>query len=250
MSTIKPFLILQLRPEDAASDNELSAILKSGGLKPGQFRRIRLEQTGLPDVNLNDFSGVIVGGGPFNASDPEDIKSDTQKQFEKQLAGMLSQIIVEDFPYFGACYGLGMLAKQLGGTVAKGKYVESAEALTIYWTDAATDDPITQGLPPQFRAFAGHKESVLGLPPGAVLLAHSEVCPVHMIHFKQNIYASQFHPELDASGMKVRINIYRNAGYFPPGDAQKLIDAAAQEKVAVPGMILRRFVERYRQVTN
>ncbi len=61
----KPFLILQLRPETEASDSEFEAILRKGGLTSDDVHRIRLDQQDLPaDLRLDDYAGVIVGGGP------------------------------------------------------------------------------------------------------------------------------------------------------------------------------------------
>jgi GMP synthase (glutamine-hydrolysing) len=79
-------------------------------------------------------------------------------------------------------------------------------------------------------------------------LASSEACPVQMFRVKSNIYATQFHPEADASGFAVRINIYRNHGYFPPESADQIISAVAKEKLPEAQAILKRFVDRYRDV--
>jgi GMP synthase (glutamine-hydrolysing) len=242
---VKPFLILQLRPEDEAADDELAAIMKSGRLDREHIVRYRIDQGPLPKVNLDDFSGVIVGGGPFNVSDPEHVKTDVQKRLEADLHDLLDKVIALDFPYLGACYGLGILAQHLGGEVSKKKYSENVEALDILLTEEANTDPLTGELPMEFRAFAGHKESVQDTPPNAVLLARSHGCPVHMIRFQENIYGTQFHPELDKDGLALRINIYRNAGYFPPEDADKLIAAAEPERIIAPPMILENFVNRY-----
>ena len=46
----KPFLILQLRPETEASDDEFAAFLAKGGLEPGEVRRIRLDQEAIPGI--------------------------------------------------------------------------------------------------------------------------------------------------------------------------------------------------------
>ena len=43
------FLILQLRPEAEASDDEFAAFLRKGGLAPGQVHRIRLDCEDLPE---------------------------------------------------------------------------------------------------------------------------------------------------------------------------------------------------------
>lgn len=244
----KPFLILQLRPEDAASDDELAAFVRFGGLAEHEVHRVRMEKAPIPNINLTDYSGVIVGGGPSNVSDLDEKKSQVQQRFEPQLHQLLDKIIEVDFPYLGACYGLGFLAKHLGGEVAKGRYSEGVGAVTVNLTEEAVNDPLTTGLPKSFRAFGGHKESVQTMPPGAILLAGTKACPVHLIRVKNNVYGVQFHTELDTEGLIVRINTYKHAGYFPPEDADTLIEAARKEDVMEPSKILRRFVDRYRQI--
>jgi GMP synthase (glutamine-hydrolysing) len=244
---MKPFLILQLRPEDEASDGEFDAFLKISQLDKEQLHRVRMEKTGLPPIKLKDYSGVIVGGGPTNVSDQD--KTEAEKKFEKQLHTLLDEIIEKDFPYLGACYGLSILAVHLGGEVAKGKYAESVGAVTINLADEAKDDPILNDLPGSFRAFGGHKESCQSLPEGMVCLAGSKKCPVHIVRYKKNIYATQFHPELDSHGTALRIRVYKHAGYFPPSEADKLIADAMQETVAIPEKILQRFVQRYQTIS-
>ncbi len=244
---MKPFLILQLRPNDKASDGEYNAMLKHGGLSEDEVMRIRMEKEGVPEVNLDDYSGVIVGGGPFDISTPQDKKSEVQKDFEKALSKLLDEIVESDFPYLGACYGLSSLSVHEGGVVSKEKYAEGVEALTVHLSKEANDDPLTVGLPKSFRAFAGHKESCQNLPESATLLASSDACPIHMIRVKDNVYGTQFHTELDIPTIIDRINIYKNAGYFPPEDAEPLIASAKREDITVPMMILSRFVERYRK---
>lgn len=239
----KPFLLLQLRPEDEASDDEYRAFLRMSGLNSEQLVRIRMDEA-LPDVNLNDYSGVIVGGGPSNVSSPDDEKYDYQKVFEPRLKKLLREIIDRDSPFFGECYGLGILAAVLGGVV-DGTYHEDVGAVTVKVMDAGKSDPLLAGVPDTFRAFAGHKEGCHGVPPGSMLLAGSDDCPVHMVRVGHNVYGAQFHPELDSYGLEVRIRTYKNAGYFPPEDADRLIAAGHREVVTVPSEILRRFVARY-----
>jgi GMP synthase (glutamine-hydrolysing) len=67
-----------------------------------------------------------------------------------------------------------------------------------------------------------------------------------MVRIGKNVYATQFHPELDTQGIILRINVYRNAGYFPPESAEELIEAVKNEHVTVPVQILKRFIDRYR----
>lgn len=71
---MKPFLLLATRPEDAAADNEYDLFLRFAGLSEGDLRRYRLEQRALGRLDLRDWSGILLGGGPFNSSDPETSK--------------------------------------------------------------------------------------------------------------------------------------------------------------------------------
>lgn len=241
---MKPVLILQLRPEDDASHGEYEAFLKHGGLSAEQTVRVRMERDGLGTIDLDEYAGVIVGGGPHNVSDPVGKKPPEQKEYEPALYELLQEIVERDHPYLGACYGIGALSCALGGEVSKEKYGEEVGGVTITLTEDGVQDPLLQGLPHEFRAFCGHKEACQDVPAGAVLLASSATCPVQMLRFATNVYATQFHPELDADGIAVRINIYKHAGYFPPEDAEALIADTKQENITVPMQILKRFVAR------
>jgi len=243
---LKPFLLLQLRPEDAAADDEYRAFLRSTGLDEVQLVRIRMEQE-FPNISLDDYSGVIVGGGPSNVSSPDAQKYDYQKIFEPKLKNLVHEIVDRDFPYFGECYGLGILADVLGGLVSMEKYGEDVGAVTVALNDAGKTDPLLADLPDAFRIFVGHKEACQAVPPGSTLLARTETCPVQMIRVGSNVYATQFHPELDGYGLEVRIKVYKNAGYFPPEDAEKLIALGHRETVTVPEEILQRFIRQYQR---
>src|SRR3712207_9099811 len=58
----------------------------------------------------------------------------------------------------------------------------------------------------------------------AVLLATSPRCPVQMFRVNSNMYATQFHPELDVPGIVTRVRVYQHAGYFAPAEVPELID--------------------------
>ena len=114
---MKPFLLLAIRAEDVAADDEYAAMLRFSGLDEAQLRRFRMEQGELGGVDLDRWSGVILGGGPFQASDPEDIKSATQRRVEAELSALLDQVVERDFPFLGACYGIGTLGRHQGAVV-------------------------------------------------------------------------------------------------------------------------------------
>lgn len=240
---MKPLLILQLRADDEVADNEYEAFLRYGDLGEKEAYRIRIEQESLNGLDLNDFCGVILGGGPSNISDDFAEKPDFQRRFEAELNSLFDQIFELDFPYMGSCYGLGAVVNYAGGRVTKEKYSEKVGLTTVRLSEKANDDLLLRGLPSSFQAFVGHKEACQNLPAGGILLGSSESCPVQMVRFKQNIYATQFHVELDAEGIILRIQFYRNHGYFAPESAEVLIEMAKNSKAEVPQLILKRFVE-------
>ncbi|MEI2278351.1 glutamine amidotransferase [Paenarthrobacter ilicis] len=241
---MKPFLLLATRAEDAAADDEYQAYLRYCGLEPDQLVRLRLESNPLPALELSDYSGVIVGGSPYTSSDPVEEKSAVQIRVEAELSGLLDTIVAQDFPFLGACYGVGTLGVHQGAVIDR-QFGEPVGPTDIMLTDEGQHDPLLKGVPRTFEAFVGHKEACSELPSGAVLLASSQACPVHMFRIKNNLYATQFHPELDADGLTTRINIYKDSGYFPPHTAEELIETARQSSVTEPMRVLRNFKEMY-----
>ncbi len=243
---MKRFLILQLRPETDASDAEYASILDKTGLHADQTHRIRLDCETLPEgLSVSDYAGIIVGGGPGCVSDDPASKSPLDARIENTIMGLMPQITALDHPFMGCCYGLGILAAHLGGDVSKKRFGEPVGPSICRLTEAGAADPLTAGLQSEFEAFVGHKEAVQNLPDGCVHLVASDPCPFQMIRWGQNVYATQFHPEADAGDFEQRINIYKDHGYFPPEDAQTLIDLCHAADVTQPGEILRRFAQRY-----
>lgn len=241
---MKPFIIIQLRPEDETSDSEYKCFLKIGNLTPEQTFRIRAEQNGLPEIQLEDYSAILVGGSPFDITTPEDQKSEIQKKVEADFTKLLKKVVEADFPFMGCCSGNGLLGKHCGGKITR-KYPEPVSAVDLSLTPEAQKDPLVKDLPNTFRGLVGHKECCETLPPEATLLASSPTCPIQMFRIKQNIYATQFHPEADPEEFILRINTYKNHGYFPPEKAEELISALKDEQITETQKILRKFVEIY-----
>jgi GMP synthase (glutamine-hydrolysing) len=241
---VKPFLLLSSRPEDLAADEEYAAFLRCTGLASEQLHRIRLEAGPLPRLDLDDWSGIMLGGGPFNSSDPAEGKSAVQVRVEADLNALLDDVVARDFPFFGACYGVGTIGVHQGGVVDR-THGEPVSAAPVSLTAAGLADPLLAGMPERFVAFVGHKEACRVLPPSAVLLASSPACPVQMFRVRTNVYATQFHPELDVPGIVTRVRVYQNAGYFPPEEMDALIATLTQAVVTEPGRLLATFVKIY-----
>jgi GMP synthase (glutamine-hydrolysing) len=242
---VKRFLVLQLRPEDEAAEEEFGAFLVRGGLAEQRVHRIRLDQRRLPELSLEDYAGVIVGGGPGCVSDPPEKKSPVEARIEAEIFALMPRIVGRDVPFMGCCYGLGILAHHMGGRVGKGLYGEPIGGVDCTVTEEGAKDPLLANLPRGFRALVGHKEAVEALPDGVTHLVASAPCPVQMVRTGRNVYATQFHPEANGDSFATRIRIYRDRGYFDPADAGRLTEQCLAETITVPEKILAGFVARY-----
>ena len=245
MSFVKPFLLLATRPEDEAADDEYVGFLEAGNLAPEQLHRVRLEAAPMPPIDLADYSGVIVGGSPFNTSDPTEKKTEVQRRVERELGALLDRVLVEDFPFLGACYGIGLLTSHLDGLL-DGTWAEGVGPTWISLTDEGAADQLFSRLPPSFEAFVGHKEACSRLPEGAVLLATGPTCPVQAFRVGRNVYATQFHPELTNAGIVTRIRVYREYGYFDPDGMDAIIATVEASSVTEPANLMKAFVETFR----
>jgi GMP synthase (glutamine-hydrolysing) len=243
---VKPFLLLATRADDDVADAEHAAVLRCGGLAGDELVRVRLEREPMPALDLDAFSGIVVGGSPFCTSDPAERKSATQVRVERELSGLLDRVVEEDVPFLGACYGVGTLGVHQGGVVDR-TYGEPISAVPVTLTAAGRADPLLDGLPDTFSAFVGHKEALTVPPPHAVVLARSATCPVQVFRVGQNCYATQFHPELDLDGIVQRVNAYRDEGYFAPEEFEQVLAGLRRSRVEVAHRVLRSFVDRYRR---
>ena len=245
MTVTKPILILQLRPEDITADSEYACFLKYGQLKAEDTRRLRIENSGIPDnTNLDDYSAIIVGGSPFDISTPENKKSGIQIKIEADFNRLLEQVITRDFPFLGACSGNGLLGSYLGTPITT-KYGEAVGCITLDITEAGSKDKLLEGFPKQIDVLLGHKEACDATPEGATLLMTGSNCPVQMFRVGKNVYATQFHPEGDSEEFILRINTYANHGYFEPHEEEVLKKEVSRKTTPYAQKILKRFVGRY-----
>ena len=241
---MKPFVLLATRAEDVPADEEYALFLRYSGLAPDELVRVRLEAEPMPRFDLDELSGIFVGGGPFNASDPLEKKSPVQRRVEAEFARLLDEVVARDFPFLGACYGIGTLGTHLGAVIDR-THGEAISVVPVTATAAGASDPLLEGMPATFEAFVGHKEAISQLPASATLLASSPGCPVQMFRVGENVYATQFHPELDVEGITTRIHAYAGHGYFAPDELELTLAAVRRAAVSHPSRMLRTFVTRY-----
>lgn len=236
-----PFLLLTARPEDDAAAAEYEAVLAATGLPASALRQVRLDREQLGTA-LEGIAGVIVGGSPFNVTDAE--KPAAQHSVEADLARLARTAVDEDLPTMFTCYGIGVAAVALGGTVDH-EHGEAVGSVEVALTPDGILDPLFGRLPERFDVFVGHKESVGRLPEGSVLLAGSAGCPVQAFRVGRGLYATQFHPEPTARQLADRARIYQHHGYFAASEMAIVEERIAASSVTEPRALLSGFVELF-----
>ncbi|HIC97931.1 MAG TPA: glutamine-hydrolyzing GMP synthase [Aquificaceae bacterium] len=96
-------------------------------------------------------------------------------------------------PVLGICYGLQVIAYQLGGKVERSEKQEYGRARL----KLVKEDPLLSGVGEEFDVWMSHADKVSSLPKGFEVLATSDNSPCALIaHRKKRIYGLQFHPEV------------------------------------------------------
>lgn len=238
------FLLVQSRPEADAAQAEYESFCQLGGLDKSEVERLDISDGNLPQIDLNDYKAIIMGGGPACFAYDEDKKSDMQRKMEPWLFDLFDRISAEDKPFLGVCLGVGLLVTRLGGVVSF-DVGETIGATEITLADGADDDPLLKGMPEKFIAVVGHKEGTKTVPDEVRVLASTKTCPQILKH-KNNVYAVQFHPELDADAAEARLIIYQHHGYCKPEEVESIVANTRTKDLTLATKLLQNFVARYR----
>ncbi len=238
------FLMMTTRDIEEVARSEREALLRFTGLRPDQLVNVRLEREDFPRIDFTHWDGAILCGSAYDVSAPEDKKSARQKDVERGLRRLTEDALETGFPIFGICYGLGVVARQLGGRVGP-EISEDISAPVLTLTSEGRADPILEGVPERFRAYVGHHESVVEAPDAMVPLVTGAIAPLQMARVGPNMYLTQFHPELDLDGIRLRIDLFADYGYYPPQERKKVESRVTGVDVSPSHKIIGNFVRRF-----
>ncbi len=177
-------------------------------------------------------------------SDPESAKTDVQLRLEADLARIARDAADGATAALFTCYGIGVATRALGGEVTRA-HPEDTGPTTVSLTPDARHDPLFGALADTFAALTAHKEGTGALPPGAVLLATNESCPVQAFRIGDRLYATQFHPEPTGRAFTERMAVYRDDGYFAAGDYDAIAARVLAASLSEPARILRAFAQTF-----
>ncbi len=182
-----------------------------------------------------DIKGFILSGGPSSV-------------YDEQAPLCDPAILQSGLPVLGICYGMHLLAQQLGGHVAHSSgQREYGPAIIEVLPEAANDrqafrifegidishtqtDPLGQpfsAAPLRLPVWMSHGDSVDVLPDGFVVLASTESVPIAAMANSRGMVGLQFHPEVTHTpqGKQIIRNfLYRICGCEPGWTASSVIE--------------------------
>ena len=190
-----------------------------------------------------DIKGFILSGGPASV-------------YDEQAPVCDPAILHSGLPVLGICYGMQLLAHQLGGHVAPASGRREYGPATLEILPDTMDDPwlsrfyrIFEGVeasaeqtdpldepravsPIRIPVWMSHGDSVDRLPAGFKVLACTESNPVTAIANVQGMVGLQFHPEVTHTpqGTEVIRNfLYRICGCEPTWTTRSVIEEAIEQ---------------------
>ncbi len=179
----------------------------------------------MPIAEIRNFNpkGIILSGGPASVVDPQSPRS-TKDIFDLNI------------PILGICYGMQLMAEQLGGKVAGAKTREYGRtgltpiefADLFFGLDAV---PSFQSLG-ALQVWMSHGDRIEELPSGFKPIAKSDSAPIAaMKHEEKKWYGVQFHPEVahTLQGIEILRNFAINiCGCSPEWSMHTFIDVTVQ----------------------
>lgn len=136
--------------------------------------------TPLETILAKKPKGIIFSGGPSSV-------------YGEGAPRIAKSIYNCGVPILGICYGMQLMALDLGGQVERATAREYGKAvLTI-----TASDPLMRDLPVEQQCWMSHGDYIKTAPPGFKVTARTAYSPVSaMASGEQNLYGVQFHPEV------------------------------------------------------
>jgi GMP synthase (glutamine-hydrolysing) len=182
----------------------------------GVYCEIHPFNLGLERIRQIHPIGIILSGGPSSV-------------YEQNAPKPNPAIYELGIPILGICYGLQLIADQLGGKVdasARREYGNATLEIDTY-------DDLFAELHGSIKVWMSHGDALSQLPPGFEPIAHSTNAPICAIRNPgKKIFGVQFHPEVvhTPEGKKILSNfVFRSCGAKGGWTPSAFIETSIQE---------------------
>ncbi|WP_241063672.1 glutamine amidotransferase [Achromobacter xylosoxidans] len=237
-SPVRPVLILHTGDPDDTLKSQFGGyaeqLARASGLAPDDLEVVAVHSGQRPRAP-DQYRAAPITGSPAMVTDLEPWSEDT--------AAWLREAAAAGLPMFGICYGHQLLAHAMGGKVGYNPAGREVGTQTVELLPAAAGDKLLAGLPPTFPAQMLHAQTVLQPPPGAAVLARSDLDAHQMIRIGRNIFSTQFHPEFGPDFVRAHLERFGRRYAAENLDVPGL--SANVRATPVSGDLVRRFLDAY-----
>ncbi len=163
-----------------------------------------------------EVAGLILSGGPSSVR-------------EAEAPGLAAGLLELGKPILGICYGMQLLARELGGEISGGSGREYGDTAV----EVEVDSELFRSTPARQNVWMSHGDHVTTPPEGFEAVARSEGGTLAAVaDDRRRIYGLQFHPEVSHTeyGMHILENFVRNiCGLEEAWDRGSFVDEQIEE---------------------
>ncbi|WP_185860033.1 glutamine-hydrolyzing GMP synthase [Blattabacterium cuenoti] len=147
------------------------------------------------DIHIHNIvskkpKGIILSGSPFSI-------------YDKKSPLISRKLFQLNIPILGICYGIQLISFIFGGTIEKSKYKEYGK--TNFIIDCP-NNKLFHGIPKKSVVWMSHFDEVKNIPKELKVIGHTQSCAIAaLIHKNKDIYALQFHPEVNHTEFGIQI---------------------------------------------
>lgn len=135
----------------------------------------------------SEFAVAIITGSWSMVTDKLD--------WSERTAQWARQLIKDDKPLLGVCYGHQIMAHAMGGVVDYNPNGKEQGTFAINLNQDGLKDDLLGQMPKEFMVHLSHSQSVMQAPAGATVLAFNQHDANQIIRYGKNTISFQFHPE-------------------------------------------------------
>lgn len=146
----------------------------------GHYSEIHPYHLSMEEIHKKNPKAIILSGGPASV-------------FEESSPSLDVRKLTDSFPILGICYGMQLLAHQLGGRV-KASSIREYGYHQVRWEKALSKIPLHQ------KVWMSHGDVVDEVPEAFEILARSETGLISAMRGPR-AWAVQFHPEVSHTEM-------------------------------------------------
>lgn len=162
------------------------------GLPEADFAVYDIAEQHDPMPQVSDFDGLLLSGSEVGVYDP--------LPWMEPLRQLLRDTKAAGKPIYGVCFGHQIMADTFGGKAEKASVGLHVGARAFEFSDGVRDTHVW------------HKDQVTAVPPGAIVTAKADYCPVGALEYDFPAASVQFHPEFSEHEMRTLHGLFLGKG--------------------------------------